>query len=231
MLSSYPIRPAEELSGPRVYSTDLHPIHIRGARMTPEKEQIVLRKIKAKLLTRGVVTINGAHLVQPDLADFLRRNPCLLTDKLLLPAMREDRNSFAEYAADHEAEYVASGWDRETIQSAAAFVDQHVQEVLPWKLEQAADDYRDRLLQGLANPSAAVRHKLMADGMASSQELDAFVESLKDVDGSEERAIAAAVAAAPLAWQTVLRNYTHACYHLVGARVVNCEAGLERNLH
>ena len=32
---------------------------------------------------------------------------------------------------------------------------------------------------------------------------------------------------APTRWQTALRHYTHACYHLVGVKVVNCEAGLD----
>jgi hypothetical protein len=225
--SSFIITPPENLSGPRVYSTDLHPLHFRSRHLTAEARRILLRKIKAKLLTRGTVTINGAHLIQPALAEFLRENVALLSHKLLLPAMREDRSSFADYALDHEAEYLAQGWAPDDIRSAGKFVDEHVQEILPWRVEQASGSYRDSLFRGLSNPTSAVNQRLCADGAASPKTIAAFVQNLEAIDSSEERAVAAAMQDAPSSWQPVLTNYNHACYHLVGAKVLNCEAGLD----
>ena len=115
------------------------------------------------------------------MAEFLRENEALLTDKLLLPAMREDRGTFADYALDHEEEYLAQGWTQDDIRSAAAFVDGHVQEVLPWRVEQAAGAFRENLLCGLSNTTSAIYQRLRADGAAAPEELAAFVKKLETV--------------------------------------------------
>jgi hypothetical protein len=225
--TSFAITPAESLRGPRVYSTDLHPIHFRGGPLTPEASRTLLRKIKAKLLTRGVVTLNGAHLIQPAISGFLRQNEALLSHGLLLPAMREDRANFAEYALDHEEEYRSQGWSPEDITTSAAFVDNHVEAILPWRVEQAAGNFRENLLQGFSSANSAIYQRLRSDAMASQYEISAFVRRLETVDSSEERAVASVMREAPASWQTALGHYSQACYHLVGAKVANCEAGLD----
>jgi len=210
-----------------VYSTDLHPLHFRSDPLTPDASRMLLRKIKAKLLARGIVTINGAHLVQPAIASFLRQNEALLSHGLLLPAMREDRTSFGEYAVDHGEEYRLQGWSPEEITSAAAFVDDHVGEILPWRIEQAAENFREHLLRGLSSRNSAIFQRLVSGGTALPDEIAAFARRLETADSSEERAIASVMREAPARWQEALGDYSQACYHLVGTKVVNCEAGLD----
>ena len=227
MTTSLAITPAESLSGPRVYSTDLHPLHFRGGPLTPDASRTLLYKIKAKLLTRGVVTVNGAHLIQPVIADFLCQNEALLSHRLLLPAMREDRANFAEYASDHENEYRSQGWTQENIKAAAAFVDDRVEEILPWRVEQAAGHFRENLLRGFSSTNSAIYQRLRSGSVASPDEIATFVRRLGAADSSEERAVASVMREAPASWQAALGHYSQACYHLVGTKVVNCEAGLD----
>ena len=131
------IRSADALTGPRIYSTDFHPSYFRSGPLNEDAGRALLRSLKIKLITRGTVTINGAHLIHPGAAQLLAQNEALLTHDLLLPAMRIDRQSFSEYAEDHVDDYRRLGWSDTQITSAARFVDDRVQQILPWRVEQA----------------------------------------------------------------------------------------------
>jgi hypothetical protein len=61
----YELRQAGSISGPRVYSTDFHPSRFDHDQLPEETEATILRSLKVKFLTKGTVTINGAHLLNP----------------------------------------------------------------------------------------------------------------------------------------------------------------------
>jgi hypothetical protein len=72
--------PAPTLTGPRVYSTDLHASHFQ-----PESaEDFVVttaRALKTKMLTKGTVTIHMSHLLSPGGILFLEAFPDVLQCK------------------------------------------------------------------------------------------------------------------------------------------------------
>src|SRR5262245_29644264 len=144
---NFELRPANSLLGPRVYSTDFNPRALeRGA-----NELAISRSLKIKLLTKGIVTINGGHLVNPAAFEFTKRNPSLLIDGLLLPAIREDKGDFGAYVADNQRIFDAAGWKPARVEEAIAFLRESVKVALPWKVTQAQEQYRERLLWGLSS--------------------------------------------------------------------------------
>lgn len=120
-MDKYKKRPAASLSGPRVYSTDMHPRMLDGA-PAADLETTTLRGLKVKLLTKGIVTVNGGHLLHPRAITLLERNEELLTLGLLLPAIREDKASFQAYVPD----YQSHGWNDARVRSAVQFLEDRV---------------------------------------------------------------------------------------------------------
>ncbi|RWP39796.1 hypothetical protein [Mesorhizobium sp.] len=218
-------RLAESLSGPRVYSTDFHPRSLEGER-TAEHDALTIRSLKVKLLTKGVVTINGGHLLHPAAISLLRQHEALLTQELVLPAIREDKGSFEAYVPDYEEYYRQWGWSEKEIAAAVDFVDQRVTTILPWRVEQAQDQYRACLINGLEAPNAAIRKSLIGQGYKDAN-LEQLVDSISKADLSEDKAIDHLLAAQPLNVRPILSRFANACYHVVGTSVVNCETGLD----
>ncbi|WP_315928506.1 hypothetical protein [Mesorhizobium sp. SP-1A] len=80
----FELRPANSLTGPRVYSTDFNPRALgRGA-----NELVISRSLKIKLLTKGVVTINGGQALK-------KLSP--KNEAKILTGLREMRAISAEY--------------------------------------------------------------------------------------------------------------------------------------
>jgi hypothetical protein len=129
--------------------------------MSDEVELATLRSLKIKFLTKGTVTVNGAHFMHPAVLPFLQKHPAILEHRLLLPALREDKADFGDYVSDFEAEIAASGMTSVALKEAVAFVGDRIDTVLPWRAEQAQDAFRDRLLFGLSNPNSLVHRSLL----------------------------------------------------------------------
>jgi len=223
----YSQRLADSLTGPRVYSTDFHPGHFLGVKVDDELERAILRSLKVKLLTKATVTINGAHLLNPPVVNILRKNEALLGKGLLLPALREDKASFADYVADHERGIQAAGWSDADRKSAADFVDSNIDTVLPWRVEQAQEPYRHRVIGGLTNTKSRVHRKLMALAGFSDNDLARLVKEVETLDLKEDGAMRDFLAQLQVPVRDTLLPFTHACYHLVGTDVVNCETGTD----
>lgn len=220
---TFEMRSANSLTGPRVYSTDFHPRSIMGG----YDETGLARGLKVKLLTKGVVTINGGHLLNPAAFKFIEANPALLTEGMLLPAIREDKGGFGAYVPDNADHYRAAKWSDADVAKVVEFLDAHVNTVLPWKVEQAQEHYRERLIWGLtAEQSFARRRLLQIEGYGSDQ-LARLAEAVAKADLREDAAIDRLIAAEPETVRESLSRFADAAYHLVGTSVVNCETGLD----
>lgn len=219
----FELLPANKLTGPRVYSTDFNPRALeRGA-----NELAISRSLKIKLLTKGVVTINGGHLVTPAAFEFLQRNPALLGDGLLLPAIREDKGDFSAYVADNQSAYDAAGWTPARVEEAMAFLGESVKVALPWRVEQAQEQYRERLLWGLSSDRSIARQRLLKVEGMSELRLAKLIDQLSKVDLSEDSILDRLIADEPEAARAIISRFAEVAYHQVGTSVVNCETGLD----
>lgn len=107
------------------------------------------------------------------------------------------------------------------------FLEDRVKTVLPWRVEQAQEQYRARLIEGLSADNSAVRRKLLAHPSYGEQHLARLLENLKSTDLKEDRAIDALITGGPPEVAAAISRFAAACYHLVGTSVVNCETGLD----
>jgi hypothetical protein len=220
-------RPANTLSGPRVYSTEFHPSHFDAPKLSQGMEEQIIRSLKVKFLTKGIVTINGGHLLNPPVVQLLRKNEEILTDGLLLPARRVDKRHFGDYLEDHKDAIKAAGWNSEDEKSAASFIEERVSVILPWRVEQALDAYRGRLVEGLKDPRSLVRHRLVKTTGFGEVQLDKLIDEIGDLDLTEDHSMTHFINAQPENVREILHRFSHACYHVVGTRVVNCETGTD----
>lgn len=218
---------AETLSGPRVYSTEFHPSHFNKPKLTQNAENEVIRSLKVKFLTKGTVTINGGHLLNPPVVGLLKKNEELLTHGLLLPARRVDKPHFGDYLEDHKDAIKAAGWSSADENAAASFIEDRVSLILPWRVEQALEAYRSRLVGGLKDPRSLVRHSLTQTAKLSDSELSRIIADIQKLDLTEDHSMAHYIDAQAENIRESLHRFGHACYHVVGTHVVNCETGTD----
>lgn len=190
-------RPANSLSGPRVYSTEFHPSHFEGAKLSQSAEDQIIRSLKVKFLTKGIVTINGGHLLNPPVVDLLRKHEEILTDGLLLPARRIDKRAFGDYLEGHKDVIKLAGWTSEDEKSAASFIEDRVGVILPWRVEQALEAYRNRLIDGLKDPRSLVRHRLLKVAGFDETQLDKMIADIGRLDLTEDHSMTHYIDAQP----------------------------------
>jgi hypothetical protein len=227
MTSAPKERPANTLSGPRVYSTEFHPSHFAGPKLSQNTEDQIIRSLKVKFLTKGIVTINGGHLLNPPVVALLRKHEEILTDGLLLPARRIDKREFGDYLEDHKDVIRAAGWNSKDEKSAASFIEERVKIILPWRVEQAQDAYRSRLVGGLQDPRSLVRHSLLNVAGFDETRLGEMINEIGQLDLKEDHSMSRYIDAQPENLREILHRFSHACYHVVGTHVVNCETGTD----
>lgn len=220
-------RSAETLSGARVYSTEFHPSHFSGPKLAQGREEEIIRSLKVKFLTKGTVTINGGHLLNPPVIELLKKNEEILTHGLLLPARRVDKSQFGDYLEDHKDAIKAAGWTSADETAAASFIEDRVSVILPWKVEQALEAYRNRLIEGLKDPRSLVRHSLMNTAGFTEGDLNRLVEDIRKLDLTEDHSMSRYIDAQAENVRDTLHRFSHACYHVVGTHVVNCETGTD----
>src|SRR3546814_6458130 len=89
---------AEELRGPRIYSTDLLPSHF-NPEQPEESVELAARALKVKMITKGIVTLNSAYLVSPLGVLLMDKHPDLFSGEAIVHAFRTDKESLADLIA------------------------------------------------------------------------------------------------------------------------------------
>ena len=224
-LENRSITEAAALEGPRVYSTDLLP-NFFVAGDVDESVETAGRALKVKIITKGLVTLNGIHLFSPLGVHLLDQHADLLDGDALLPAFREDHDSF-EVVASHAGNHAAAGIDAARLKDHIQRVEAQLKRAMPWSLGNTAERYRRLILGDLKNEDSIVSRQLGEAGLdrdrikeiaehvagadlKQSAELNTYVDALPETDAREP-----------------IRRFLAACYHNVGTSVVNSEAGAD----
>lgn len=225
-LSQRHLVPASTLTGPRVYSTDLHASNFR-----PESvDDFVVttaRALKAKMLTKGTVTVHMSHLLSPGGIHFLEAFPDALQCKALLPAFREDKESVGDYVKDHEEAYRAAGIDEAQVARIVSLLEGSFERVMPWQLGDVHARYRERVVAGLVDQGSTARRRLLAANGNNNAQINAIVKEIAAGDFSEDGSMRRYLSGTESNIRPLLRYYEQAVYHMVGTSVVNCESGTD----
>lgn len=215
---------AEDLRGPRIYSTDLLPSHFDAADPAGSVD-VAARALKVKILTKGQVTLNSAYLLSPMAILLLDRHPDLFAGSAILPAFREDKTALADLLTSNE-NMTPHEFDAQRIDDHIARLDGMISQVMPWSLGNIDDRYRTLLVSGLENRDSLVARALIEAGFADG-DITNLIADLRTMSLSESINLRTYIAELPTAMQEPLRHYTAACYHMVGTGVVRCEAGTD----
>lgn len=225
---------AEALTGSRVYSTDLHPHNFADLDSEQFDEELIRADIslKAKIITRGLVTINGAHFLSPMGMRFIdAKGDDFLKNPALRTAYRIDENSgFDAYRKEYQNAsidlYRDYAVNDASIVAHARSLDETLNNILPWDPDGVGDRYRNLVEEGLNDETSIVRTFLRSGGFDESH-IGQIAESLKGQDLSDDNGMNLFLLGQPPELRQILRPYLLSCYHLIGVGVVNCEAGTD----
>jgi hypothetical protein len=83
--------------GPRAYVTDFDYTIVRFKNDLTKYRKDVERQLKVLLLTKQTVVCAASHLVNDFTYKIFKDNPILLTQKMIIPALRKDKEHVTDY--------------------------------------------------------------------------------------------------------------------------------------
>ena len=198
------------LTGPRAYFTGFdHRIVARSGSREGEIQRQVERRLKLLLMTKSVVVCAASHLKSPVAVRIFQQCPELLSQKHILPALRDDKHSLA-------AEF------RENA-DLAKFYDGIVVAAVNWNLAENSAWFREKFLAELTSTESVVNRNISPSGAAAVAELSGRIQKMTMLDRQVIENTAATLSEHD---RLLLLAYRDLVYHISGARVVGCEGVL-----
>ncbi len=216
---------AEDLRGPRVYSTDLLP-SLLDPKDVPGSVDIAARALKIKIITKGLVTLNSVYLLSPLAVHLLEKHPDLLDGSAILPAFRTDKDSLEDLLPSLGQSGVQI--DKKRLDDHIAKIDQVTKRVMPWELKDTADKYKAAVVEGLKNERSLVRNLLATSGV-KIQTVGEIATTIQGLDLKNSATLREYIDTLPDPIQSLMNRFTASCYHMVGTGVVKCETGIDLN--
>jgi hypothetical protein len=216
---------AEELRGPRVYSTDLV-TSLYDLGNPADSVEVTERALKIKIITKGLVTLNCAYLVSPLAVRLLERNPDFFAGDAILPVFRSDKSSLADFVSSI-GDPKRFGITEAHLSDHIANVQRQIRTVMPWELEGVADTFRTSLVQGLRDPNSVIAEQLTTRHGLNASQLERIARDIDTLDLRSSSNLWDYTATLDQAFQKQLNTFAKASYHLVGSAVVRCETGLD----
>jgi len=205
-------------SGARSYFTNFDSTIVTHQKDLVTFKKNIERSLKILLLTKSSVVTGASVMISSMFVyEFFRENPILLTDSMVIPALRYDKLSVGQYAERLDKV------DITTQKEIAHFYDSRVPKVVSWKLKENANWFKYAFLKGFQEQNSVIRRNLTT---LSQEQIHQLIIKIRREVFLNKGAIEDAIQDFPPNEVTVLRNYRELMYHMSGARVVNCESNL-----
>ena len=218
---------AEDLKGPRVYSTDLLPSNFGGSDDFLESASITARALKIKIITKGLVTLNSIYLVSPLAVKLMDDHPGLLEGDAILPAFRIGNSGLRDLVTSTEG-HESVGIDSRHLDEHISKVEKSIKQVMPWDASGIGDKYRESLSNGLRNFSSPISKELAKRGLIL-RDVETLATEIESLDFNQSVNIHNYVANRSEIIREPLKKFATACYHIIGTGVVRCETGTDLN--
>lgn len=202
--------------GPRAYTTDLDYKIVRFKSNKKSYKREVGRRLKIILLTKNTVVCASSHLAHTFAYDFLKENPILLDEMMIIPALRKDKEHVTDYLRDKRIE-------KSLKENMENFYENHVGEVVDWELIENTAWFRENLLKALKNEHSVIRRNLPD---LTERNLDSLLHEIEKHKILTREIIIESTLTWPKKEKRVFMNFVNLIYHMSGARVVNCESAL-----
>lgn len=201
--------PPESLKGPRAYFTEWNKRNFPTAGASDAIRLTVLRKLKSLLLTKRNIVFAASDLNSPIAFQILVENPELLDQGILLPALREDRNTLEDVTTDP---------------AVRSFIADRSVSAVSWKLDENVDWFKSRLIDELSTKNSVIRTQLLE--LDSSFEHNSLVVALSVENQSVQDVVDQHANFMSPPAREVLLDFRRLLYHMSGARVVHSESFL-----
>lgn len=223
------INPAD-LRIPRVYFTEFDRITYSQVAWAEEDiEEIKLnlaRKVKLLGCIKGLVIIATSHLFESEIAqDFIRANPIVLEEGIILPALSSTYNNFSDFLKskrnDSKEKERYWGNDKDEINS---LLSNSVDAIVRWDGQTTIQWFKHRLLYDLKDERSVLRYNLST---ISPQLIADVVKRINGLDAPSRGEIyqIAKNSDDKILWIR-LSDYADFLYYLSGALAVNSEGVL-----
>jgi hypothetical protein len=224
-------RQPQQLTANRVYFTELDRITYSQVAWTPtdvdDIKRALARKLKLLALTKGHIVIAASHLLESELArELILPNPELLSERVIVPALRSDYTSCgafldAKKASDSPFEQQLYYGDEQC--DMAQLVDSSAL-VVRWNPSEASGWFKNRLLSDIRNERSLVSVRLKRMGLALPAELEVELESTPTLNRGF--VYQATKRHNNVALQEIVCSYADFLYYLSGAKAVQSEGVL-----
>jgi hypothetical protein len=206
------------LKGARAYFTsfDRHIVKKSADEMILRKN--IERDLKILFLIKGTVVSAASNLTSTTFAyEFLKENPILLQENLLIPALRKDKTSPLYYLER------VKNVSKEKFLEMRHFYEEYYTHAVSWELQDNSDWFRIQFLEGLSNKDSVLRMNL--EGL-SHQQLETTLLRISSVEVLDKSLIEEIAEGLPVHEGNIIRHFRDLLYQISGARVVNCESVL-----
>ena len=202
--------------GPRAYFTDFDYKIVQYKYNRKEYYKEVERRLKILLLTKSIVVCAASHLTHDFAYNLFKDNPILLTENMVLPALRRDKKHITEYLEGKriKGDKKVKIWE---------FYQENTNKVVDWELTENAGWLRSNILIELNNDKSIIRRNLID---LPNQNLDGLIREIELNDIFSRELLIKSISTWSLRDQKIILNFVNLVYHMSGARVVNCESVL-----
>lgn len=213
--------------GPRAYFTDFDYKIVRFKHHREAYKREVERRLKIILLTKNTVVCAASHLTHRFAYNLFKDNPILLTESMILPALRRDIEHITDYLEERTPGKYPLAQDLEIKnclkENMKDFYRDHVNKVVDWELMENTAWFRATLLKVLKDEYSVIRRNLPS---LSKEKLDSLLSEIGRNEILTREIILEGISTWPTKEQRILLNLVNLIYHMSGARVVNCESAL-----
>jgi len=213
--------------GPRAYFTDFDYKIVQFKHDREAYKREVERRLKIILLTKNTVVCAASHLTHEFAYNLFKDNPILLTEGMILPALRRDIEHITDYLEERTpGKYPLVqdlGINNYLKENMKDFYREHVNKVVDWELMENTAWFRVTLLQALKDEYSVVRRNLSS---LSKEKLESLLNETEKNEILTREIILKSISTWPMKEQRIILNFVNLIYHMSGARIVNCESAL-----
>lgn len=213
--------------GPRAYFTDFDYKIVQFKYDKEAYKREVERRLKIILLTKNTVVCAASHLTHRFAYNLFKDNPILLTEGMILPALRKDKEHITDYLEERiSGKYPLAqelGIENHLKEEMKDFYRDHVTKVVDWELMEETIPFKANLLRALKDEHSVIRRNLPS---LSKGKLDSLLNEIERNKILTREIILNGISTWPMKEQRILLNFVNLIYHMSGAGVVNCESAL-----
>lgn len=215
---------------PRIYFTEFDRVTYSQVAWTAEDVEEIKRNLERKVkllgLIKGAVVIATSHLFESELAqEFIRENPIVLEEGIILPALISKYKNFSDFlSAKREESKERAQYLGNNKEEISTLLSNCVNAVIKWDVNLTTKWFKQRLLQDLEDERSVLRFNLSTVPTSRIADVSSRIGELEFCSRGEIYKIAKN-SGNRILW-TRLCDYTDLIYYLSGARAVNSEGVL-----